>query len=262
MSPRGAPLDVRADPARLQQIVWNLLLNAVKFSRTGDTVEVVLRQEHADAVLEVRDVGQGIAPEFLPELFQRFRQGDASSTRRHAGLGLGLAIVKNLVEMHGGVVQATSDGLEKGATFTVRLPLAPQEAGEVKWRQRPRPRVVARGLHQPRARRPGGAGGGRRARRPRAAAAFSRIGAGPGRRWPPAWMTRCRCCRHGDRPDIIVSDIGLPDRDGYEFMRQVRRLRGAVADVPAAARHGAVAQRRSPPGADGRLPDASGQADR
>ena len=100
-------------------------------------------------MLEVRDAGQGIAPEFLPLLFQRFRQGDASSTRRHAGLGLGLAIVKNLVEMHGGVVLATSDGLEKGATFTVRLPLAPQEPGQVnRGRQRPRTRVVAGAMLQ------------------------------------------------------------------------------------------------------------------
>ena len=120
-----APLAVRGDAGRLQQVVWNLLLNAVKFSRQGDTVEVVLRQEQANAVIEVRDVGEGIAPEFLPELFQRFRQADASSTRSHAGLGLGLALVKNLVEMHGGSVHASSDGLEKGATFTVRLPLAP-----------------------------------------------------------------------------------------------------------------------------------------
>ena len=120
-----APLAVRGDPGRLQQVVWNLVLNAVKFSRSGDTVEVVLRQEQSNAVIEVRDVGQGIAPEFLPELFQRFRQADASSTRSHAGLGLGLALVKNLVEMHGGSVHASSGGLEKGATFTVRLPLAP-----------------------------------------------------------------------------------------------------------------------------------------
>ena len=231
----GTPLDVRADPARLQQIVWNLLLNAVKFSRTGDTVEVVLRQEHADAVLEVRDVGQGIAPEFLPVLFQRFRQGDASSTRRHAGLGLGLAIVKNLVEMHGGVVLATSDGLEKGATFTVRLPLAPQGAGEVK---------VA------------GNGHGRASSHadstshvldglvvlvvddePDARELLQHFLESAGARTTLAANVddAMQALSNGDRPDIIVSDIGLPDRDGYEFIRRVRRLRGAVADVPAAA---------------------------
>jgi CheY-like chemotaxis protein len=228
-----APLDVRADAARLQQVVWNLLLNAVKFSRSGDTVEVVLRQENAYAVLEVRDVGQGIAPEFLPQLFQRFRQGDASSTRRHAGLGLGLAIVKNLVEMHGGVVQATSEGLEKGATFTVRLPLAPQDHGAVN-----------------------AAGNGQRSTSPgpsnrlldglvvlvvddepdaRALLQHFLESAGARTALAASVDDAMEVLSHTEVPDIIVSDIGLPDRDGYEFMRRVRRLRGPVADVPAAA---------------------------
>jgi PAS domain S-box-containing protein len=228
-----APLDVRADAARLQQVVWNLLLNAVKFSRSGDTVEVVLRQENAYAVLEVRDVGQGIAPDFLPQLFQRFRQGDASSTRRHAGLGLGLAIVKNLVEMHGGVVQATSEGLEKGATFTVRLPLAPQEYGAVNAARNgqrstsPGPSnrlldglVVLVVDDEPDARE-----------------LLQHFLESAGARTALAASVddAMEVLSHAELPDIIVSDIGLPDRDGYEFMRRVRRLRGPVADVPAAA---------------------------
>jgi PAS domain S-box-containing protein len=228
-----APLDVRADPARLQQIVWNLLLNAVKFSRTGDTVEVVLRQENSQAVLEVRDVGQGIGPEFLPQLFQRFRQGDASSTRRHAGLGLGLAIVKNLVEMQGGVVHATSAGLEKGATFTVRLPLAPQEPREV--------RVAGNGHGHTAPASTGRVLDGLVVLvvddEPDARELLQQFLESAGARTAMATSVddAMEVLSHGDAPDIIVSDIGLPDRDGYEFMRRVRRLRGKVAEVPAAA---------------------------
>jgi PAS domain S-box-containing protein len=229
-----APLDVRGDSARLQQVVWNLLLNAVKFSRTGDTVEVVLRQENAYAVLEVRDVGQGIAPEFLPQLFQRFRQADASSTRRHAGLGLGLAIVKNLVEMHGGVVQAASEGLEKGATFTIRLPLAPPEPGAVD--------VAVNGSRSTSPAPPdGGVLEGLVVLvvddEPDARELLQHCLESAGARTALATSVddAMDVLSHADVPDIIVSDIGLPDRDGYEFMRRVRRLRGPVAEVPAAA---------------------------
>jgi CheY-like chemotaxis protein/two-component sensor histidine kinase len=228
-----APLDVRADPARLQQIVWNLLLNAVKFSRTGDTVEVVLRQEHAQAVLEVRDVGQGIAPEFLPQLFQRFRQGDASSTRGHAGLGLGLAIVKNLVEMQGGSVQATSAGLEKGATFTVRLPLVPQEADDA--RAKSNGHVSSQGASASRVLE--GLVVLVVDDEPDARELLQHFLEAAGARTSLAANVddAMQVLSHGETPDIIVSDIGLPDRDGYEFMRRVRRLRGPAADVPAAA---------------------------
>ena len=118
----AAPLRITGDPDRLQQVVWNLLSNAVKFTPEGGRVRVRCGREGEQVVIAVRDSGEGIAPEFLPHVFERFRQADASSTRRHGGLGLGLAIVKHLVELHAGTIEVHSDGLGRGATFTVRLP--------------------------------------------------------------------------------------------------------------------------------------------
>ncbi|HEX8719571.1 MAG TPA: PAS domain S-box protein [Pyrinomonadaceae bacterium] len=119
-----------ADPDRLRQVFWNLLSNAVKFTQRGGRVEVELRRERAQAVVRVGDTGAGIAPDFLPHVFDRFRQADMGTTRQHGGLGLGLSIVRHLVELHGGTVEAESAGLGRGATFTVRLPLRePRPAG-------------------------------------------------------------------------------------------------------------------------------------
>jgi PAS domain S-box-containing protein len=123
----SAPPPLQLDPARIQQVLWNLLSNAIKFSPHGSVVEMVLRTEEGFAVVDVRDQGQGIRADFLPYIFHRFRQGDGSTTRSHAGLGLGLALVKELTELHGGTVSVESvEG--RGSTFTVRLPIpvAPQ----------------------------------------------------------------------------------------------------------------------------------------
>ena len=122
--PRSVP-KVAGDPTRVRQIVWNLLSNAIKFTPAGGRVEVTLGREEESARISVADTGEGIAPELLPHIFDRFRQGDSSSTRAHGGLGLGLAIVRHLVELHGGTVTAESAGRKRGATFTVRLPCAP-----------------------------------------------------------------------------------------------------------------------------------------
>jgi signal transduction histidine kinase/CheY-like chemotaxis protein len=116
------------DPDRLQQVAWNLVSNAIKFSTRGGTVRVRLRRSGGQAEISVQDDGLGIKPEFLPHVFERFRQADSSSTRPHGGLGLGLAIVRHLVELHGGSVEVSSPGEGKGSTFTVRLPLH-EEAG-------------------------------------------------------------------------------------------------------------------------------------
>jgi PAS domain S-box-containing protein len=113
---------ISADPDRLQQVMWNLLSNAVKFTPQGGRVEVELRRDGDHASVRVADTGQGVAREFLPHVFERFRQADSSTTRQHGGLGLGLAIVRHLVELHGGTVRAESEGEGKGATFTVELP--------------------------------------------------------------------------------------------------------------------------------------------
>jgi signal transduction histidine kinase/ActR/RegA family two-component response regulator len=113
---------VYGDPDRLQQVVWNLLSNAVKFTGSGGRIDLRLSERHGRVVLAVHDSGEGIAPEFLPHVFERFRQADGTSTRRHGGLGLGLALVRHLVELHGGTVRADSEGLGRGATFSVVLP--------------------------------------------------------------------------------------------------------------------------------------------
>src|SRR5438067_9904699 len=116
--------EVLGDPARLQQVMWNLLSNAVKFTPNGGRVEVGLARDAGEAVIRVGDSGIGIAPDFLPHVFDRFRQQDASITRKHGGLGLGLSIARQLVELHGGTIAVDSPGQGAGTTFTVRLPLA------------------------------------------------------------------------------------------------------------------------------------------
>jgi PAS domain S-box-containing protein len=122
LDPLAGP--VSGDPARLQQCVWNLVSNSIKFSPRGGRVQVVLQRVDSHVEILISDTGQGIKPEFLPYVFDRFRQADASTTRQASGLGLGLSIVKSLVELHGGTVQARSEGENRGATFIIRLPLS------------------------------------------------------------------------------------------------------------------------------------------
>ncbi len=118
---------ILGDSARLQQIIWNLLSNAVKFTPSGESVEIQLKRVGSQAQFQVRDTGRGILPDFLPHVFEYFRQADSTTTRTFGGLGLGLAIVRHLVELHGGTVKADSPGVGQGATFTVRLPLLKDE---------------------------------------------------------------------------------------------------------------------------------------
>ncbi|HZG51073.1 MAG TPA: ATP-binding protein [Pyrinomonadaceae bacterium] len=121
---------VSGDPDRMQQVVWNLLSNAVKFTSEGGSVEVSLKRAGAHAEIIVKDNGAGIDPDFLPHVFEHFRQADSTSTRKHGGLGLGLAIVRRLVELHGGTVAAESEGEGRGATFRIRLPLLRRTRGK------------------------------------------------------------------------------------------------------------------------------------
>lgn len=118
------PIAVSGDTNRLQQVFWNLLSNAVKFTQSGGSVSVQLRKVDSQAEVIVSDTGLGITPEFLPYVFDRFRQADSTSTRHHGGLGLGLAIARHLIEIHGGLIEARSDGVGTGATFVVKLPVA------------------------------------------------------------------------------------------------------------------------------------------
>src|SRR5688572_2020170 len=121
LDPQAAP--VSGDPGRLQQILWNLLSNAVKFTNRGGKVQVRLQRVNSHLEVSVSDTGVGIPPEFLPHVFERFRQADGGITRERGGLGLGLSIAKQLTEMHGGTIEAASGGVGEGATFTLKLPL-------------------------------------------------------------------------------------------------------------------------------------------
>src|SRR5207253_9887148 len=130
---KGIQLEVTLDPSarhingdasRLQQVVWNLLSNAIKFTPSSGNVRVRLERVEANVQIKVSDTGCGVSPDFLPFIFDHFRQADGTSTRRHGGLGLGLAIVRHLVELHGGTVSADSPGEGLGSTFTIKLPLA------------------------------------------------------------------------------------------------------------------------------------------
>ena len=123
----GGPLLL--DSARVQQILSNLVANAIKFTPRGGAIDVDVRVDGGDLVMEVRDTGVGISPAFLPYVFERFRQADSGTTRTYGGLGLGLSIVKQLAERHGGHVTASSAGEHQGATFTVRIPARPARTG-------------------------------------------------------------------------------------------------------------------------------------
>jgi signal transduction histidine kinase len=128
LDPEAGPISADAD--RIQQITWNLLSNAVKFTPGNGRVQVILKKSHSHVELRVSDTGMGISREFLPHVFDRFSQADASSTRHHTGMGVGLAIVRYLVELHGGTVQASSPGRDQGATFVVILPISKSHHAE------------------------------------------------------------------------------------------------------------------------------------
>jgi len=228
------PGPVVADPERLQQVVWNLLSNAIKFSSQGGKVTVAMGPAGDRLRIEVRDEGVGIDPQRLPHVFERFWQADTSSTRRHGGLGLGLAIVRHLVEMHGGQVTAASRGEGYGATFTVEIPSrGPQDAAAAaaNLRRTAIAAAVADAAGPPL----GGPLLGRRvlggarilvvddehdaadwvAELLRAAGAEVRTAesAASGLDAMRSW-----------RPDLLISDIGMPGEDGYALMKRVRAL--------------------------------------
>jgi CheY-like chemotaxis protein len=214
---------VAGDPARLQQVVWNLLMNAVKFTDRGGRVELQLRRAAYQVEIVVRDTGQGIDPEMLPHVFERFRQADSSSTRAHGGLGLGLALVRHLVELHGGRVVAESPGKGRGATFVVTLPTAALELRTAAMARMPANTAIAAAL-------PGMVRlDGLRvllADDDGEAIALARaILAGAG-----AEVRTCSAAREALevlrawRPDVLVSDIEMPGEDGYSFIRKVRAL--------------------------------------
>jgi PAS domain S-box-containing protein len=208
---------IRAAPDRLQQVVWNLLMNAVKFTPTGGRVDVSLQRARSMLEMQVSDTGEGIAPELLPHIFDAFRQGDNSSTRRYGGLGLGLTLVRQLVELHGGQVRAESRGKNGGATFTVTLPLASapsDDAGEKPSEAAPAERARLHGVNvlvvdddqeflelATMALRQAGA---------EVRTASSAYGAHD---LVKSW-----------KPDVVLTDLAMPIEDGFMLLGTVRRV--------------------------------------
>lgn len=231
VDPRAIEMD--GDPERLQQVIWNLLSNAVKFTPPGGRIMVTLGHEQDAATLVVSDTGQGIAPSFLPHVFDRLRQFDGSSTREHTGLGLGLSIVRHIVEMHGGTVSAESPGLERGATFTVRLPLNVS----VGVAQTGVPMAQEEQAEQPQAVSLKGVSVLFVDDDETALEIVSRIlvGAGAEVRTAGTAKEAYDIVRRA-RPDVILSDLAMPGTDGYSFLRQVRALVPEEGgQIPAAA---------------------------
>lgn len=248
---RGITLNVRLDSSvsgawcdsvRIQQVVWNLVSNAVKFTPRGGRVDVTLSREKSSFQIQVSDTGQGTSPELLPYVFDRFRQADSSTRRKFAGLGLGLSIVKYIVEAHGGTVDVNSSGEGKGSTFTVRLPIRAvrigeeaeeREIGRNRGEDNPpdsipvadrRPLVRLDGVHvlvvddEADARR--------------VMIMLERVGAVvvTADSVPAAIEALAKA-----RPDVLVSDLGMPDRDGFDLIRQLREDGHGAKDLPAVA---------------------------
>jgi PAS domain S-box-containing protein len=229
-----SPGYVHGDPTRLQQVLWNLLSNAVKFTPEGGRVTLTLRSVESHVRIDVADTGEGIGPEFLPHVFERFRQADAATTRRHGGLGLGLAIVKQLVELHGGTVGADSPGEGLGATFSVNLPL-------IAVRHQPRDNGDARAA----------------AAAVRAECEMTDLSGvkilvvdddDDARGLVKRLLTGCHAevttaasAREAleqlkkERPHVLLSDIGMPGMDGYDLIREIRAVHFDRDALPAAA---------------------------
>jgi PAS domain S-box-containing protein len=223
LDPLAGP--VRGDPGRLQQCAWNLLANAVKFTPRGGKVQVSLERVNSHLELCVADDGEGVAPDLLPHLFERFRQGDSSTKRRHGGLGLGLSIVRHLVELHGGTVRAKSPGIGQGATFCIELPLMPVRAPSDQPGDRAHPGGPSAASAW--ADHPSLAGIAVLVvdDEPDALALVRRVLEECGARVLTAGSAREGLALvAAERPDVIVSDIGMPDEDGYDFVRAVRAL--------------------------------------
>jgi len=228
LDPAAGP--VKADPDRIQQIVWNLVSNAVKFTPSGGDIQVRLERVNGYAEIRVSDTGRGIRSEFLPFVFERFRQEDASSKREHRGLGLGLAIVKQLVEQHGGTVTVESAGENQGATFAVCLPIAVAAHPNV---EMPSDRAFSNAVDTSFSGLrflvvdddPDSLAVLRRLLEERHAQVEVASSAGEALSKIASWP-----------PDLLISDVGMPVRDGYDLIRDVRALPSSIpSDIPAIA---------------------------
>jgi CheY-like chemotaxis protein len=230
---KSGPGHVRGDAARLQQVVGNLVANAVKFTPRGGCVAVNLRSHGSHAELAVSDTGKGIDPTFLPHVFEPFRQGETDVARAGGGLGLGLAIVKQLVECHGGEVEARSEGSGRGATFIVRLPLEVAPASQTH-------PIATRHDTGRRASGPVRIDGVRvllveddEDMRDLLHDVLSSSGACV---IPAASVEEAMRCLAREVPDVLVSDVGMPGESGFDLIRRVRALpTDAGGRIPAAA---------------------------
>ena len=222
---------VFADPGRLQQAIWNLLNNAVKFTPKGGRVTLNATERNGGIEVQVKDTGVGIAAEFLPKLFERFHQFDSSTTRRHGGLGLGLSIVREIVALHGGTVRAASDGLGQGSTFFLWLPMLSANASAA--------------LAPARAGAAGAATGTRLDGvklllvddEPDSRRSLQRVLESHGASiLPAANLGEALDLLRRHRPALLVSDIGMPGEDGYSLIRRVRALADpTLREIPAVA---------------------------
>ena len=229
-------ISIAGDPGRLQQVVWNLLSNAIKFTPKGGRVQIRLERVNSHIEIVVTDTGSGIKADFLPHVFERFRQADQATTRQHGGLGLGLAIVRHLIELHGGTVQVESAGEGQGATFRVKLPLVPvYQKQNIEERVHPAAREALASFSCPE--RLDGLKvlvvDDEADTRELLRIGISQCGAEV---MTAASASEALEIINKDRPQILISDIGMPDEDGYDLIRKVRALpaeRGG--DIPAIA---------------------------
>ena len=224
LDPQAGP--IRGDPGRLQQVMWNLLSNAIKFTPKGGKVQVVIQRVNSHIEVSISDTGVGINPEFLPHVFDRFRQADGSTTRRHGGLGLGLAIAKHLVELHGGVLRAASLGESRGATFTMQLPLTVMHPVRP---HEPRAHPTSQSIESPVPSWPDLTGIRVLAVDDHADARdlIRRVLEDCGARVVTAGSAEEAVATvKAEKPHVIVSDIGMPDSDGFDLLRHLRALGG------------------------------------
>jgi CheY-like chemotaxis protein len=233
--------DINLDPAasrascdarRMEQVVWNLLANAVKFSPSGRLIRISLSRFRSTARIEIGDDGQGISAQFLPHVFDRFRQAESSTRRKHGGLGLGLSIVKHIVELHGGTVQASSAGEGRGATFTVNLPVravhvvGPTPRSE--FSDPPQLELLSVRLDGVRVLAVDDEADARRLLSKvlgEAGANITAVGS----------VTEAMAAIGAGCPDVLLSDIAMPDQDGYDLIGKVRSAGHSVKVLPAVA---------------------------
>jgi CheY-like chemotaxis protein len=210
------------EPVRLQQIAWNLVSNAIKFTEQGGRVQVITATDGVDATFTVEDTGIGISPDFLPHVFDRFRQADGSTSRVHGGLGLGLAIAHALAKMHSGQLDAYSEGVGKGARFTLRMKLAVGATVEAQNASKKHHSFAGLDVLIVED-------------SPDTLTLLSTIFSQEGANVIAAASANDAMTRIvAKTPDVIISDIGMPDTDGYKFLKQVRALPDAD-QIPAIA---------------------------